>query len=149
MAILLRVFWVAIITGPEEAAYRDPVVATRVVRGTVTDRNGRIIAIETPYHSCALLLREIADLRETAKVIGSVLSIDPDSIIADLPPTPPISRETLSDGRRIRTARQLDRIEGDHVGPRRNASRTFPNITGYIDRITNTETEASKGGADT
>lgn len=82
MAILLRVFWVAIITGPEEAAYRDPVVATRVVRGTVTDRNGRIIAIETPYHSCALLLREIADLRETAKVIGSVLSIDPDRIIA-------------------------------------------------------------------
>lgn len=81
LAILSRLFWVAVVQGPQEQAYRDPAVAQRVVRGTITDRNGRLLAIETPYHGCALLLREIKDLNLVANLIGPILSINAQQII--------------------------------------------------------------------
>ena len=81
LAILLRFFWLTVITGAQEESYRNPEVSPRVVRGSVIDRNGRLIAIETPYYSCALLLREVRDLDMVAHRLGPILSIDPDFIV--------------------------------------------------------------------
>ena len=57
LAILSRIFWLTLLSEPQERTYRDPEISPRVVRGSITDRNGRLFAIETPYYSCALLLR--------------------------------------------------------------------------------------------
>jgi cell division protein FtsI (penicillin-binding protein 3) len=47
------------------------------------DKHGTILAIETPYYSCALLLREVGDLTTTAKVIAPILSLDAQNIIEE------------------------------------------------------------------
>lgn len=61
--------------------YKNPQVASRVVRGTIYDREGRILAIEIPYYNCALLLREVGDLGAVANSLGRVLSISPQTIV--------------------------------------------------------------------
>lgn len=70
------------LTTPNKAKeYQNPQVATRVIRGTIYDREGRILAIEVPYYNCALLLREVTDLSGVAHSLGGVLSIDPQTIL--------------------------------------------------------------------
>lgn len=83
LAILLRIFWVAIITGNPAGEYSDPQVSTRIVRGTITDTNGRLLAMETPYYACALLLRQVPDLQATAQTLGPILSVDPQTIVQE------------------------------------------------------------------
>lgn len=84
LGVLVRIIWIAT-ASPEYGTpeYRDPEVSSQVVRGTVTDRNGRIIAIETPYHACALLLRDVVDLERTAGIIAPALSLEAGTIIEE------------------------------------------------------------------
>lgn len=81
LAILSRIFWLTLLSEPQERTYRDPEISPRVVRGSITDRNGRLFAIETPYYSCALLLREVEDLGAVAAMLGPLLSMAPQDII--------------------------------------------------------------------
>lgn len=83
LTILLRIFWVAVITGNTAGDYSDPQVSTRIVRGTITDTNGRLLAMETPYYACALLLRQVPDLQATARILGPLLSVDPQTIVQE------------------------------------------------------------------
>lgn len=83
LAILLRIFWVAIITGNTDGNYSDPQVSTRIVRGTITDTKGRLLAMETPYYACAVLLRQVPDLQATAQTLGPLLSVDPQTIVRE------------------------------------------------------------------
>ena len=50
--------------------YEDPVVADRVVRGTIYDRNGRILAIQTPYWGVYFHLNKIKDLELVSEVVA-------------------------------------------------------------------------------
>jgi len=75
------VFILVSATESEIKTYHDPVVSTQVVRGTITDRNGRILAMETPYWSCALLLKSVKDLQSVANLIADPLHMDPEQII--------------------------------------------------------------------
>jgi cell division protein FtsI (penicillin-binding protein 3) len=61
--------------------YQDPPVAQQVVRGTVYDRNGRILAIETPYWGVFFHLNRITDLRLVAEATAPYLGMNPDQII--------------------------------------------------------------------
>ncbi len=61
--------------------YQNPQVASRVVRGTIYDREGRILAIERPYYNCALLLKEVKELQSVATALGQILSLSPNSIV--------------------------------------------------------------------
>ncbi|MGE0074782.1 MAG: hypothetical protein AB7S52_06115 [Sphaerochaetaceae bacterium] len=83
LTILLRIFWVAVITGNTAEDYSDPQVSTRIVRGTITDTNGRLLAMETPYYASALLLRQVPDLQATAHTLGPLLSVDPQTIVQE------------------------------------------------------------------
>ncbi len=83
LVILVRI--VTILFGGNtvvEKAYRNPVVSPQVVRGTITDRNGYILAIETPYYSLALMLREVRDLDSVATALAPAIGMTYDEIIA-------------------------------------------------------------------
>jgi cell division protein FtsI (penicillin-binding protein 3) len=80
--VLVRVLWIVSCSSTTEATYSDPIVSKQVVRGTVYDRNGNILAIETPYWSCAILVNETEDLRRTIETIAPILSLDPSTVYA-------------------------------------------------------------------
>jgi len=67
----------------EAKKYTNPVVASRVVRGTIYDTDGRIIAIERPFYSCALLLKEVKDIAEVAAKLGPILALPPEEIVRE------------------------------------------------------------------
>jgi len=82
-SILVRIlFLVCADPNRDMVVYQDPVVSLRVARGTITDRNGRIIAIETPYYGCAFMLREMTDPEKTALAVASPLGMTPEEILA-------------------------------------------------------------------
>ncbi len=61
--------------GNERRTYQDPVVSKRVVRGTIYDRNGRILSIETASYNIYFRLSQIKDLEATARLISPFLSM--------------------------------------------------------------------------
>lgn len=61
--------------------YEDPVVAERVVRGTIYDRNGRILAIQTPSWGVYFHLTRIRDLELVSEVVAPFVRMSPSEII--------------------------------------------------------------------
>ena len=61
--------------------YDDPIVAERVVRGTIYDRNGRILAIQTPYWGVYFHLNQIKDLPLVSEVVAPFVQLSPAEII--------------------------------------------------------------------
>ncbi len=80
-AITVRTVWMIIDHGSSTKDYEDPVVAQRVVRGTIYDRYGHVLAIETPYYSLAFHLNEIRDLEGTAQKVAEVTDLTSDEIL--------------------------------------------------------------------
>ncbi|NCB01614.1 MAG: penicillin-binding protein 2, partial [Spirochaetia bacterium] len=78
--ILVRLVWLIISQGASEKEYNNPIVASRVVRGTIYDRNGEIMAIETPYYAVALHLEKVKDLPTTITTLSSVINMDEEMI---------------------------------------------------------------------
>lgn len=60
--ILSFLVWLILSSDSSENVYENPKVAHRVVRGTIYDRNGEILAIETPYYALALHLWKIDNI---------------------------------------------------------------------------------------
>jgi cell division protein FtsI (penicillin-binding protein 3) len=60
--------------------YEDPVVAQRVVRGTIYDRNGKILAIQTPYWGVYLHLNAIQDLKKISEFLAPYVQMTPQQI---------------------------------------------------------------------
>jgi cell division protein FtsI (penicillin-binding protein 3) len=81
LIIIFRTIFIMLSVPSKAKEYKNPQVASRVVRGTIYDREGRILAIEIPYYNCALLLREVGDLGAVANSLGRVLSISPQTIV--------------------------------------------------------------------
>ncbi len=72
---------VMVINGFGPGRYRDPVVASHVVKGTIHDRNGRVLAMEVPANN--LYIR--ADRENEAlisQILASAAGIAPDTVIA-------------------------------------------------------------------
>jgi cell division protein FtsI (penicillin-binding protein 3) len=69
-----------IIPGTKTKKYEDPIVSEHVVRGTIYDRNGRILAIETPYTSLYFHLSKMKDVKHTASLLSPYLGMSVDEI---------------------------------------------------------------------
>lgn len=81
VVIIIRIIWLMGTPNQQETAYTNPPVAQRVIRGSIVDRHGTLIAVEVPYYSCALILSEIEDLAATAAVLGPIIDRSSDSIV--------------------------------------------------------------------
>jgi cell division protein FtsI (penicillin-binding protein 3) len=68
--ILIRVAFLMLNSSSPERRYEDPAVAERVERGTILDRNGRILAIQTPYWGVYFHLNAIDDLPFVSEVVA-------------------------------------------------------------------------------
>jgi len=82
VVIIIRVFWLIAIPSDSEPSYTNPTVAQQVVRGSIVDRHGTLIAVEVPYYSCALILPEIEDLNATAEVLGPIIDRSSETIVS-------------------------------------------------------------------
>ncbi len=80
---LLAVFLLAqciriVVKGAQpQASYDDPQVAQDVVRGTIYDRNGKILAMETPTWACVFFLREIPDIVLASELAAPYVGMTP------------------------------------------------------------------------
>lgn len=75
LIILILLVWLILSSGASKVAYNDPKVAHRVVRGTIYDRNGEILAIETPYYTLALHLLNIKDKDHLISTISPIIGM--------------------------------------------------------------------------
>ena len=80
LLIILRLVWLIIPHGASLKNYENPVVASRVVRGTIYDRNGAVLAIETPYYALALHLDKVKDIESIISTISPVIGMDRDEV---------------------------------------------------------------------
>ncbi len=81
LLIIFRTIFIMLRSPTTGKVYQNPQVASKVVRGTIYDREGRILAIERPYYNCALLLKEVKDLESVATALGKIFSFAPTSIV--------------------------------------------------------------------
>lgn len=82
LLLLSRVVYIIMTEDGERKIYQNPEIASQVVRGTIYDRNGRILAMETPYWSCAFLLRNIPDLSLAAELVAPYTGLAPQQVLA-------------------------------------------------------------------
>lgn len=79
--VALRVIYLSIFNNKDTKEYKDPIVASRVVRGSIVDTNNKILAIEVPYYSCSIRVDKIDNIKEIAILISPFLDMDVNEII--------------------------------------------------------------------
>jgi cell division protein FtsI (penicillin-binding protein 3) len=79
--IIVRVFFLTIISNDGVKEYNDPKVANTVVRGTILDSNNKILTIEVPYYSCSFRVDKISNLKEIATLCSPYLEVSVAEII--------------------------------------------------------------------
>lgn len=85
ISLILGIFFIRLASlmlfdQPQTKTYHNPEVAESVVRGTIYDRNGRILAIERPYWGVYLHLNKIVDLAQVSEVIAPFVEMSPSEI---------------------------------------------------------------------
>ncbi|MFA5447723.1 MAG: penicillin-binding protein 2 [Sphaerochaeta sp.] len=79
--ILIRLATLMLKGTSPRRTYEDPPVAEEVQRGTIVDRNQRILAIQTPYWGVYFHLSTIDDLGFVAEVVAPYVQMSADQII--------------------------------------------------------------------
>lgn len=74
-----RLVWVTMTAG-KTREYQDPVVSERVVRGTIYDRGGQILAIETPSYNLYFRLSQIKDMEAIAALVSPYIGMSVEEI---------------------------------------------------------------------
>ncbi len=64
-----------VITNTKSVKYNNPIVSSTVVRGEITDRNGKLLAIQTSKYNLYFRLKEIDDLSSAALFISPYINI--------------------------------------------------------------------------
>ncbi len=82
LLLLSRVIYIVMSEDQERKVYQNPEIASQVVRGTIYDRNGRIFAMETPYWSCAFLLKNIPDMQLAAELVSPYTGLTPQQVLS-------------------------------------------------------------------
>lgn len=82
LLLLVHIGSIIVSGGPSASSYRNPEVADQVIRGSIYDRKGRLLAVEVPYWSCAFLHSYIPDMKVAAEVVAPYLSLTVDEILA-------------------------------------------------------------------
>ncbi len=78
--IVIMIRYVSIMLPRDTVAYSDPLLSSRVQRGTIYDRNGTILAYETPYYACAILLRDVQSVDDTVTHLSKIIDMSSDQI---------------------------------------------------------------------
>lgn len=81
LLLLIRLAFLTLTDLTPTKTYEDPPVAQDVVRGTIFDRNGRILAIQTPYWGLYFHLQAIKDLQLASEVVAPYVGMSPEQII--------------------------------------------------------------------
>lgn len=86
IALVILIRLVAISTqhadsSAERSAFQIPEIPTRIIRGSIIDIHGSILAAEQPSYICALLLKEVDSLESIAIRLAPILSMSPQEII--------------------------------------------------------------------
>lgn len=81
LILLIRIGFVIHSQNPERKTYKDPLVSKEVVRGTLYDRNGKILAIQTPYWGVFFHLSMIDDLPLVSEVVAPFVGMSPSQIL--------------------------------------------------------------------
>ncbi len=77
LILLIRIGFVIHSQSPQTKTYTDPLVSKEVVRGTLYDRNGKILAIQTPYWGVYFHLTMIDDLPLVSEVVAPFVGMSP------------------------------------------------------------------------
>lgn len=80
LILLMRIGFVIYSQGPQRKTYQNPLVSKEVVRGTLYDRNGKILAIQTPYWGVFFHLTMIEDLTLVSEVVAPFVGMSPTQI---------------------------------------------------------------------
>jgi cell division protein FtsI (penicillin-binding protein 3) len=70
-----------VFSSPLQKRYKDPVVSPQVVRGTILDRNGSILAIETPLSNLYFHLTLLDNVEEAAETVAPIIGMAPSDIM--------------------------------------------------------------------
>ena len=136
-------------TADTVTSYRDPIVSQQVVRGTITDRNGRILAMETPYFACAILLKEIDDLEKTASILGRTLGMTTEEVVSltEGKTSYALVKRRLSDSQYGAIKELIGKKELDGVVLEKRYGRMYPQQFHAAQTIgfTNTENQGLEG----
>lgn len=81
LILLIRIGFVIHSQNPERKTYKDPLVSKEVVRGTLYDRKGKILAIQTPYWGVFFHLSMIDDLPLVSEVVAPFVGMSPSQIL--------------------------------------------------------------------
>jgi cell division protein FtsI (penicillin-binding protein 3) len=84
LIIVSHIAFVIFFGSKENSSYTNPLVASRVIRGSITDRNGHLLAIETPYYSCAIHIPLMKDAQVVASTLSDILFIDEKLLIENM-----------------------------------------------------------------
>ncbi len=82
LILLIRIGFVIYSQEPQRKTYQNPLVSKEVVRGTLYDRNGKILAIQTPYWGVFFHLTMIDDLPLVSEVVAPFVGMSPTQIQA-------------------------------------------------------------------
>ncbi len=121
----------AVIMFPSDTReYHEPLVSSRVQRGTIYDRNGTILAYETPYYSCAVLIREIDSISETADDLSLLLSMDRQDIFdkLDASTTYALVKKRLDDAEYKQLRSAIDSGDLPGVTLEKRYGRVYPQL---------------------
>ena len=70
-----------VITNTKSVKYNNPIVSSTVVRGEITDRNGKLLAIQTSKYNLFFRLKEIDDLSSAALFISPYINMSQGEIL--------------------------------------------------------------------
>ncbi len=80
LILLVRIGFIIYSQEPQRKTYQNPLVSKEVVRGTLYDRNGKILAIQTPYWGVFFHLTMIDDLPLVSEVVAPFVGMSPAQI---------------------------------------------------------------------
>ncbi len=80
LILLIRIGFVIHSQSPQRKTYENPLISKEVVRGTLYDRNGKILAIQTPYWGVFFHLTMIDDLPLVSEVVAPFVMMSPSQI---------------------------------------------------------------------
>ncbi len=79
--VLVRLAFLTLKEQSQSKTYTNPQVASKVVRGTIYDRNHRILAIQTPYWGVYFHLNAIKDLQMVSEFIAPYVQMSPQQVM--------------------------------------------------------------------
>ncbi len=81
LLLLVRIGFVIYSQNPQRKTYENPLISKEVVRGTLYDRNGKLLAIQTPYWGVFFHLTMIDDLPMVSEVVAPFVGMSPSQIL--------------------------------------------------------------------